>query len=73
MSCSFWNMRRRLRKQLGIVRAIEEEKVVANIAEAQKQAKETEGKVFGEEPVTEVKPKTVRKTTKKAVTSDDNA
>ena len=72
MSCSFWNMRRRLRKQLGIERAIEENKVVVDIAKAQKQAKETEGKVFGEEPVTEVKPKTVKKTTKKAVKSDDN-
>lgn len=70
MSCSFWNMRRRLRKQLGIERAIEEEKVVTNIAEAQKQAKETEGKVFNEEPVEVVKPK---KKAAKAVTSDDNA
>ena len=67
MSCSFWNMRRRLRKQLGIERAIEEEKVVANIAEAQKQAKETEGKVFGEEPVEVTKPR------KKAVKSNDKA
>lgn len=73
MSCSFWNMRRRLRKQLGIARAIEEEKVTTNLAEAQKQVKETEGKVFGEEPVSEVKPKTAKKTTKKAATSDDNA
>lgn len=67
MSCSFWNMRRRLRKQLGIVRAIEEEKVVADIAEAQKRAKETEGKVFGEEPAEVVKPR------KKAVKTDDKA
>lgn len=68
MSCSFWNMRRRLRKQLGIERATEENKVVADIAKAQKQAKkETEGKVFGEEPVEVIKPR------KKAVKSDDNA
>lgn len=67
MSCSFWNMRRRLRKQLGIERAIEENKVVTDIAKAQKQVKkETEGKVFGEEPVEVVKPR------KKAVKSDDN-
>ena len=70
MSCSFWNMRRRLRKQLGIERVIEEEKVITNIAEAQKQVKETEGKVFGEEPVEVVKPK---KKATKAVKSDDNA
>lgn len=39
MSCSFWNMRRRLRKQLGIERAIEEEKVVADIATAHEEVK----------------------------------
>lgn len=42
MSCSFWNMRRRLRKQLGIEREIAEEKVVVDIATAQKEAKEKE-------------------------------
>ena len=39
MSCTFWNMRRRLRKQLGIEREIEEEKVIVDIAAAQKEAK----------------------------------
>ncbi len=42
MSCSFWNMRRRLRQQLGVEREIAEEKVVADIATAQKEAKEAE-------------------------------
>ncbi len=35
MSCTFWNMRRRLRQQLGIERAVAEEKIVADIATAQ--------------------------------------
>ena len=59
MSCTFWLRRKKLSAQ--------------KQAEVAKQVKETEGKVFGEEPVTEVKPKTAKKTTKKAVTSDDNA
>ena len=58
MSCTFWLRRKKLSAQ--------------KQAEAAK-VKETEGKVFGEEPVTEVKPKTAKKTTKKAVASDDNA
>lgn len=40
MSASFWNMRRRLRQQLGIERVIEEEKVVADIAAAQASVEE---------------------------------
>lgn len=39
MSCSFWNMRRRLRKQLGIEREIKEEKITTDIATAQEEAK----------------------------------
>lgn len=39
MSCSFWNMRRRLRKQLN-EKAQEEEKVTTDIATAQKQVKQ---------------------------------
>ena len=52
MSCTFWLRRK---KQ-------------AAKQQAEKQAKETEGKVFGEEPVTEVK-----KPRKKAVKTDDKA
>ena len=44
MSCTFWNMRRKLRKQLGIERPIEEEKVTTDIATAQKKAKKTTDK-----------------------------
>ena len=54
MSCTFWLRRKQYAAQ--------------KQAEAEKQAKETEGKVFGEEPVTEVK-----KPRKKAVKKDDNA
>ena len=56
MSCSFWLRRKKYAAQ--------------KQAEAEKQVKETEGKVFSEEPVTEVKPK---KKATKAVKSDDNA
>lgn len=57
MSCTFWNMRRRLRQQLGIERAVAEEKVVTDIANAQKEAKEK---------VEQTKaPKTENKTAKK--------
>lgn len=47
MSCSFWNMRRKLRQQLGIERAIEEEKVVTDIAAAQAEVKEPTTKKAG--------------------------
>lgn len=39
MSCSFWNMRRRLRKQMN-EKAKNEEKVIADIATAQKEVKQ---------------------------------
>lgn len=38
MSCSFWNMRRRLRKQLN-EKTKDEEKVTTDIATAQKEVK----------------------------------
>ncbi len=57
MSCSFWNMRRRLRRQLGIEREIKEEKVIVDIATAQKTVEE---KVKQTEA-----PKTETKTAKK--------
>ena len=39
MSCTFWNMRRRLRKQLGIERVVEEEKAVSETVPAQAEEK----------------------------------
>ncbi len=57
MSCTFWNMRRKLRQQLGIERAVAEEKVVTDIATAQKEAKEKAEQAKA--------PKTENKTAKK--------
>lgn len=57
MSCSFWNMRRKLRQQLGIERAVAEEKVITDIATAQKEVKEKAEQTKA--------PKTENKTAKK--------
>lgn len=47
MSCSFWNMRRKLRQQLGIEREIKEEKVITDIAAAQAEVKKPTTKKAG--------------------------
>ena len=83
MSCTFWNMRRRLRQQLGVERAIEEEKVIVDIATAQEAvAEQTEAEVETEveteaeaEVEQEETPKTETKTAKKgrAKKNDDTA
>ena len=56
MSCTFWNMRRRLRKQAE-KKSTNEEKIVVDIVSAQKQAKQTD---------------TPKKTTKKAGAKDND-
>lgn len=57
MSCTFWNMRRKLRQQLAKEKAVAEEKVVTDIATAQKEAKEKSEQTKA--------PKTENKTAKK--------
>ena len=61
MSCSFWNMRRRLRKQLGIERAVAEEKVIADIATAQEKVKEAKEEKAQQTEAPKTETKTVKK------------
>lgn len=50
MSCSFWNMRRKLRRQLGIERSINEETVNTNLSDVKKEVQEVTDKPVETKP-----------------------